>query len=159
MYFRQMTKVLFVCLGNICRSPMAHGIFRDKIRKYKLDVVTDSAGTSGFHMNEPPDFRAISTLRAKGIEILDLRSRIITSEDFDEFDFIFTMDSNNQKDVLKMARNHQSAVLPEMVMNVAHPDQNISVPDPYYDDHQGFEHVYSMLDEALEILAKRFLNS
>jgi protein-tyrosine phosphatase len=122
-------------------------------------VVTDSAGTSGFHMNEPPDFRAISTLRAKGIEILDLRSRIITSEDFDEFDFIFTMDSNNQKDVLKMARNHQSAVLPEMVMNVAHPDQNISVPDPYYDDHQGFEHVYSMLDEALEILAKRFLNS
>lgn len=153
-----MTKVLFVCLGNICRSPMAHGIFRDKIRKYKLDVVADSAGTSGFHMNEPPDFRAISTLRAKGIEILDLRSRIITREDFDDFDYIFTMDSNNQRDVLQMALQHQSSTLPEMMMNVAYPNQNISVPDPYYDDHQGFEHVYSMLDEALELLAKRFLN-
>ncbi len=147
-----MKSVLFVCLGNICRSPMAHGIFRDKIEKLGLKISIESAGTSGYHIGQSADQRAISTLRAKGIDILDLRSRLLIPSDFDTYDFIFTMDENNQSDVVKMARKNNHTNFPEMIMNVAFPNENISVPDPYYGGNIGFEEVYKMLDTATEIL-------
>ncbi|UTW66723.1 low molecular weight phosphotyrosine protein phosphatase [bacterium SCSIO 12643] len=153
-----MKSVMFVCLGNICRSPMAHGIFRDKAQKKGLKVHIESSGTSGFHVGEHADPRSISTLRSKGIDILDLRSRKFDFVDFKDYDFIFTMDQQNQSDVLRMAKAANSQNTPEMIMNLSHPGENISVPDPYYGGTTGFEDVYQMLDESLDVLIEKIEN-
>ncbi len=153
-----MKSVMFVCLGNICRSPMAHGIFRDKAFKRGLKIHIESSGTSGFHVGEHADPRSISTLRSKGIDIMDLRSRKFTSTDFNVYDFIFTMDQQNQNDVLKIAETVNSQNMPEMIMNLSYPGENISVPDPYYGGATGFEDVYQMLDKSLEVLIKKIGN-
>jgi len=152
-----MKSVLFVCLGNICRSPMAHGIFRDKAKKAGLHVEIESAGTSSFHNGQTSDERAIATLHSKGINILDLRSRLFVETDFDDYDYIFTMDSRNQKEVTRMVDRLGHVNTPEMVMNLAYPDENISVPDPYYGGSTGFEDVYKMLDESLDILVEKLV--
>lgn len=148
-----MTKVLFVCLGNICRSPMAHGIFRDKVLKKGLHIEIESAGTSAYHLGEHADKRAIATLRAKGIDIMDLRSREFVASDFDYYDYIFTMDESNQKNLLKIKSN--KAAIPHMIMDLVRPGEHVSVPDPYYGGNMGFENVYQMLDEALEMLIQK----
>ncbi len=150
-----MKSVLFVCLGNICRSPMAHGILRDKAEKANIDVEIESAGTSGFHLGEPADSRAISMLQSKGIDILDLRSRLFIAADFDTFDYIFTMDSSNQLDLLNIRKDMGHPNYPQLVMNLSYPTENISVPDPYYGGATGFEDVYKMLDGSLDELIKK----
>lgn len=150
-----MKSVLLVCLGNICRSPMAHGIFRDKAEKAGLDIKIESAGTSGYHVGEPADERAIATLKSKGINILDLRSRQFLESDFDDYDYIITMDESNQNNLMRIANELEHTNIPEMVMNLSYPTQNISVPDPYYGGSTGFEDVYKMLDEALSVLIER----
>lgn len=147
-----MKSVLFVCLGNICRSPMAHGIFRHKAQLAGLHIEIESAGTSAFHNGASSDERAISTLQSKGIDIKDLRSRLFISSDFDDYDYIFTMDSSNQNDVSDMAKRINHKNLPEMIMNLSYPGENISVPDPYYGCSTGFEDVYQMLDSAMDEL-------
>ena len=154
---RTMEKVLFICLGNICRSPMAHGIFRAKAEQHGLDFEVESAGTSSFHNGQTSDPRAIETLRSKGIDIMDLRSRLFVDTDFDEYDHIFTMDSQNQRDVMKMAENLNHKNLPKMIMEEAFPGEHISVPDPYYGGASGFEDVYQMLDKAIDKLILRLL--
>ena len=143
-----MKKVLFVCLGNICRSPMAHGIFRDKVKKQNLPFLVDSAGTSAFHAGEAPDKRSINTLLNKGMDISDLTSRQFLPSDFDEFDVIITMDKENQKNILRLAHQHHSKNLPKMMLSFIPGKSNLSVPDPYYDQLDGFEKVYQMLDVA-----------
>lgn len=150
-----MKSVLFVCLGNICRSPMAHGLLRYKAKNVGLIVSVQSAGTSSFHVGETSDPRAIATLKSKGIDILDLRSRLFVPSDFDDFDYIITMDASNQQNVLKMAKEIGHINHPEMVMNSAYPNEEISVPDPYYNTVSGFEDVYKMLDESLDELIKK----
>lgn len=147
-----MKSVLFVCLGNICRSPMAHGIFRNKVSESGLKIMIESAGTSAYHVGEHSDERAIETLRHNGIDILDLRSRLFVESDFDDYDYIFTMDSQNQQDVLHMANKIGHSNLPKMVMDVKFPEEHISVPDPYYGGPTGFVNVYNMLDDALNQL-------
>jgi protein-tyrosine phosphatase len=147
-----MKSVLFVCLGNICRSPMAHGIFRYKAQLTGLEIDIESAGTSAFHIGEHADERAIATLQAKGIDIMDLRSRLFIDTDFDDYDYIFTMDSSNQTKLIQKANINGHSNTPEMVMNLAYPNENISVPDPYYGGQTGFEDVYQMLDKALDEL-------
>ena len=149
-----MKSILFVCLGNICRSPMAHGIFRYKANKAELNVHIESAGTSAFHVGENADPRAISTLKSKGIDIMDLRSRLFIPTDLDDYDYIFTMDLNNQENVSKIADQHNHSNTPEMIMNLIYPGENISVPDPYYGGTTGFEDVFQMLDQALDQLIK-----
>ena len=147
-----MKSILFVCLGNICRSPMAHGIFREKAQKAGLKLNIESAGTSAHHIGEHSDNRAIATLQAKGIDIMDLRSRLFVASDFDDYNYIITMDTANQRNVLRMANQIGHENTPEMVMNLQFPDENISVPDPYYGGQTGFEDVYQMLDGALDEL-------
>ena len=149
-----MKSILFVCLGNICRSPMAHGIFRYKANKAELNVHIESAGTSAFHVGENADPRAISTLRSKEINIMDLRSRLFVPSDLDDYDYIFTMDSSNQANVNDIATQHQHSNTSEMIMNLIYPGENISVPDPYYGGTTGFEDVFQMLDKALDQLIK-----
>ena len=145
-------KVLMVCLGNICRSPLADGLLRKKIAQLGLDVEVDSAGTSGYHTGEAPDARMRETARSVGCPIDDLRARQFLQEDFDRFDLIYVMDKSNQHNVLSLARTEKDAEKVRMILNESHPDQNLEVPDPYYGGAQGFMHVYELLDKATDVI-------
>lgn len=149
-----MTKILMVCLGNICRSPLAEGILRDKVQKLKLDVKIDSAGTSDYHIDQHPDKRTILNAKQHGIDISKLRGRQFNVSDFDAFDTIFVMDSNNFKDVISLARNEDDKKKVELILNRVHTNSNKAVPDPYFGGEQGFENVYQLLDEACDVIAK-----
>ena len=143
-----------VCLGNICRSPMAEGVLRARIEESGKKVMVDSAGTSDYHTGESPDYRAIRTLEKRGIDISGLSARQFTVKDFDVFDHIFAMDASNMMNILSMARNDDDRKKVALILNVSHPDSNRSVPDPYYGGMEGFEEVYQMLDDvSLKILS------
>ncbi len=147
------TKILMVCLGNICRSPLAEGILRSKL-PYE-DFVVDSAGTSGYHIGDPPDRRSVEVARKYGLNISHLSGRQFSNRDFDEFDFIYVMDQSNFENVNKLARSKEDLEKVKMILNEIYPNQNHDVPDPYYGGTQGFENVYKMLDEACSIIANK----
>lgn len=151
-------KILMVCLGNICRSPVAEGILRKKIEKRGLDALVDSAGTSNYHIGEHPDKRSILNAQKKGLDISKLKARQFTLRDFDDFDKIFVMDSSNYGDVIEQARNAYDRKKVEMILNVLYPDSNMSVPDPYYGGEQGFENVFTLLDRACDVIADSLEN-
>lgn len=136
-----------VCLGNICRSPLAEGIMKDKAQEAGLDWQVDSAGTGAWHAGEMPDRRSIQTALKHGIDLTDQRARQFRPHDFDRFDKIFVMDVNNLRDVLRQARSEDDRRKVELMLDQIYPGQERSVPDPYYDD-DGFEEVFHMLDEA-----------
>ncbi len=135
-----------VCLGNICRSPLAEGVMRHLINQKGLDWTVDSAGTSGFHNGGLPDLRSIEIAKAYGIDITDQRSRKFVFEDFERYDQIYVMDSNNYQDVIRLATSddHRSKV--SLLLNATYPGMNRGVPDPYYEG--GFEGVYRMIEKA-----------
>lgn len=147
--------ILMVCLGNICRSPLAEGILRQKIKEKNLPWTVDSAGTAAYHVGEAPDPRSIAVAKAHGIDILDQRGRQLTVSDFDQFDLILTMDSSNYQNAIRLARNDAERAKVRLIMNFAEPGQNRSVPDPYWDNN-GFEGVYKMLDQATESLIQHY---
>lgn len=146
-------RILMVCLGNICRSPLAEGILRSKI--ISDTVIVDSAGTSGFHQGELPDSRSIAVARLNGIDITNQRSRKFLVEDFDNFDLIYAMDQSNYYNILDLARNNEDESKVRMILNESHPNQNLNVPDPYYGGDKGFDNVFRMLDEACEFIASQ----
>ncbi|RSC93875.1 low molecular weight protein-tyrosine-phosphatase [Tenacibaculum singaporense] len=148
-----MKKILMVCLGNICRSPLAEGILQSKLSSKSF--IVDSAGTSGYHVGELPDGRSIEVARKYGVDITNQRSRKFTKADFDKFDMIFAMDQNNYTDIVALSENEEQHEKVKMILNELYPDENRSVPDPYYGGDQGFENVYKMLDEACEIIASK----
>jgi len=148
-----MHKVLMVCLGNICRSPLAEGILKSKVNS---DIVfVDSAGTAAYHIGKLPDERSIEVAKKYGIDITNQRARKFVVKDFDEFDVIFAMDESNYQNILSLARNNDDEQKVRMILNEIHPTKNLSVPDPYYGGNQGFENVYKMLDEACELITKK----
>ena len=149
-------KILMVCLGNICRSPLAEGIMQHKARLAGLDWVVDSAGTGFWHAGEMPDSRSVKTARQFGIDITGQRARQFQSADFGRFDKIFVMDTQNLRDVLRHANLDEHRTKVDLILNQIHPGQDRSVPDPYYDD-DGFERVFRMLDEACEAFVTRHL--
>ncbi|HAW52744.1 MAG TPA: protein-tyrosine-phosphatase [Flavobacteriales bacterium] len=142
--------VLMVCLGNICRSPMAQGILEHKIKQHSLAVGVDSAGTASYHIGEPPDQRAIHKSFQKGIDISEYRARQFTTSDFQDFDLIFAMDESNYNDILTHAQNDQDKHKVHLILNKIYPGQNMSVPDPYYGGDDGFENVFKLLDSACD---------
>jgi len=142
-----------VCLGNICRSPLAEGILKSKL--FRANVVIDSAGTGAYHINEKPDQRSITIAKKKGIDITSQRARKFLVKDFDEFDIIYVMDNSNYRDVIKMARNEDDIKKVKMILNEVFPNENLDVPDPYVGGNFGFKNVYKMLDEACDIIAKK----
>lgn len=144
-----------VCLGNICRSPMAEGLMKAKIAKYGLKAVVDSAGFEPFHTGDPPDRRAILTLQEQGIDISGQQSRLFRVTDFDRFDRIYVMDNNNYLDVKSMARSDADLNKVDFIMNAAKPGSDQPVPDPYYDGYMGFPTVFRMLDAATESIAQQ----
>ncbi len=143
-----------VCLGNICRSPLAEGILRAKTEKLGLNVKIDSAGTSNYHIGEHPDKRTVLNAMNHGIDVSKLKARQFIVDDFDAFDRIFVMDSSNYSDVISLARNNDDKRKVELLLNCVYPMSNMSVPDPYFGGEQGFENVYILLDKACELIAE-----
>lgn len=143
-----------VCLGNICRSPLAEGILRKKLEEHGVtNVIVDSAGTSNYHTGECPDARSIRNALSHGVDISGLKARQFTVDDFDEFDLIYAMDTSNYGNVMMLARNERDRRKVQMLLNVIYPGTNMSIPDPYFGGEQGFENVYVMLDKACDMIA------
>lgn len=138
-----------VCLGNICRSPLAEGILRKKIEERGLGWEVDSAGTGDWHLGERPDPRSIATAFRNGIDITGQRARRIGSSDLERFDLILAMDRSNYQDVLRLARSEAQRSKVAMILNYLQPGSDDSVPDPYWDD-DGFDHVFNLLELACE---------
>ncbi|MAO08666.1 MAG: protein-tyrosine-phosphatase [Alteromonas sp.] len=147
------TRVLMVCLGNICRSPLAEGILKSKVDSSK--VVVESAGTGGWHVGEKPDERSIDVARKHGLDITDQRGRKFSAYDFENFDYIFVMDNSNYRDVVTLANTKEEKEKVQLILEEIFPGDNVDVPDPYYGGNQGFENVYQMLNEACEKIANR----
>lgn len=141
-----------VCLGNICRSPLAEGVMRAKIEEHKLNWEVDSCGTSNYHIGENPDPRSQENALSHGIDISKLEGRQFTKQDFEEFDKIFVMDSSNYNNVIKLADNQAQIDKVDLLLNQSNPGSNNNVPDPYYGGPQGFENVYQLIDEACETI-------
>ncbi len=143
-----MTRLLFVCLGNICRSPAADGIARAMVAQQGLDWRIDSAGTGAWHVGHPPDNRMISTAAARGIDLSGLRARQAEPDDFLRFDHIFAMDESNLADLEQIRPPEATAELSLFLANA-------DVPDPYYGGDDGFERVLDLICERMEILFHR----
>lgn len=150
-----MTKILMVCLGNICRSPVAEGILKYKLKDQGLDdVFVDSAGTSGLHAGEAPDKRAVESARRHGVDISSLIARQFTAKDFDEFDYIYVMDKSNYENVLSMARSEGDKKKVKLILNCHEPGCDRPVPDPYWSGEEGFENVFNLLDCAADAIIR-----
>ncbi len=148
------TRVLFVCLGNICRSPMAEGLFLDKVKKSGLEdqISVDSAGTSGWHINEAPDKRMRAVAERNHIH-LPSRSRKLLPEDLQNFDIILVMDESNLENTKELAGEQKELHAKIFKMRDFDPDhKGADVPDPYFGGDEGFEEVYQMLDRSTEEL-------
>ena len=146
-------KILMVCLGNICRSPLAEGILASKLPKDVFSV--DSAGTGNYHIGKQPDKRSITTAQKNGLDISKQKARQFSVKDFDAFDYIFAMDTSNYEDILSLAKNENQVKKVDLILNQLFPNENVDVPDPYYGVQNGFDQVYQMLDEACTILAEK----
>lgn len=145
-------KVLMVCLGNICRSPLAEGILALKVDPDKVQV--DSAGTAGYHIGESPDDRSILVARKHGIDISGQRCRKFAAQDFREFDIIYAMDRANLKDILNLASTDQQRNKVKLLLDEVSTTTR-EVPDPYYGGQNGFEKVFQLIDEACEVIADK----
>lgn len=146
-------KILMVCLGNICRSPLAEGILKSKIDSTK--ILVDSAGTGAWHAGSLPDKRSIAVAKKNGIDLTDQRARVFLPEDFTRFDKIYVMDHSNYVNVCKLAPNDQAIDKVQLILSESHPDKNLEVPDPYYGGDSGFDDVFDMLDEACEKIKEK----
>lgn len=148
-----MTKILMVCLGNICRSPLAEGILKSKVDSSKYFI--DSAGMGDYHVGELPDKRSIQVAGENQMDITDQRARQFKMEDFDEFDWIYAMDNHNYRRILALAKTEAHQAKVKIILNEVFPDENLDVPDPYYDSVFAFRNVYKMLDEACDKIAEK----
>lgn len=147
------TKILMVCLGNICRSPLAEGILQSKLPKDQF--IIDSAGTGSWHAGQLPDKRSIETAKKHGIDITNQRARQFKLTDFEDFDYIYAMDISNYKNILSLAPSEMAKSKVKLILNELFPNKNIEVPDPYYGGQDGFEEVFKMLDEACNVIVKK----
>ena len=147
----QRVRVLFVCMGNICRSPTAQGVFRKLLQQEGLDVLieTDSAGTHAYHSGEPPDPRAQETALRRGIDLSDLRARRVEPEDFADFEYVLAMDQDNYHSLARMCPRGAERKL-MLLMDFAPHMRTREVPDPYYGGETGFERVFDMVEAASE---------
>lgn len=148
-------KILMVCLGNICRSPLAEGILASKLPKNKFTV--DSAGTGSWHIGHSPDERSIAVAKKYNINISNQKGRQFSRNDFDSFDYIYVMDNSNYSNVIELAQNQDQKEKVHLILNDLFPNENVDVPDPYFGLPNGFEIVYNMLDEVCDVIAKKLI--
>ncbi|WP_144394315.1 low molecular weight protein-tyrosine-phosphatase [Pleionea sediminis] len=151
-------KVLFVCLGNICRSPTAEGVFRQRVDENGLadDIEIESAGTSGYHAGEFPDTRAISAAHRRGYDISSITSRQVSMSDYEEFDYILAMDRSNLSYLIDSAPNHHESKI-QLFLEFANGFREKEVPDPYYGGDKGFDHVIDLIESAADGLLNHLL--
>lgn len=154
-----MVKVLFVCMGNICRSPTAEGVFRHLVKQAGLDdkIQIDSAGTHAYHVGEPPDARATAAAMNRRIDLTDQRARKVQREDFDRFDYILAMDQGNYADLQYLVGHDGQHPKLFLFLDFAHNPGTREVPDPYYGGADGFEHVLDLVQSASEGLLAHIL--
>ncbi len=143
-------KILFVCLGNICRSPMAEGILKKKFNELGIDGIIHSAGFEPYHEGQHPDPRSVSTARKHDIDISSKVARLFSVEDFDDYDKIFVMDSMNHADVMRVTRDDDDRNKVDFLLNLVNEGSNDEVPDPYYGGANGFDKVYNMMNLACD---------
>lgn len=148
-----MTRILMVCLGNICRSPLAEGILRSMVNEEH--IVIDSAGTAGYHVGNPPDARSIAVAKKHGIDISQQSCRKFLPSDFDDFDIIYVMDKSNFNDILVQARNQNDKEKLKLLLEEAFLEEK-EVPDPYYGGNDGFENIFKMISIACQAIAKKY---
>lgn len=149
-----MIRILFVCLGNICRSPTAEGVFRHRAIEagfrdsYVGDLFIDSAGTGAYHIGEKPDRRSRKAAASQGVDLENIRARKLTLQDFSDFDYILAMDQENLSNMKSLCPEHHQKKL-HLFMNFARNCPGITeVPDPYYDDQKAFDRVFNIVDRA-----------
>ncbi|MFN4284268.1 MAG: low molecular weight protein-tyrosine-phosphatase [Alphaproteobacteria bacterium] len=145
----QPIRVLFVCMGNICRSPTAEGAFRAEVAKAGLSdrILTDSAGTHGYHIGDPPDPRSIQAAARRGIDISDLRARLVRADDFSRFDHVLAMDAQNHAALATLCKAERKDRL-RLFLDFAPELKRRDVPDPYYGGDAGFEDVLDLCEAA-----------
>lgn len=151
-------RILMVCLGNICRSPLAEGILRKKAEEHALPLKIDSAGTSNFHIGENPDIRTIKNALKNGVDVSMLVARQFKKQDFEEFDIIYTMDQSNYTNVIALAEHDAHINKVRMILNELYPEKNMPVPDPYFGGKEGFQHVFELLDAACNKIIEKIKN-
>lgn len=137
-----------VCLGNICRSPLADALLKKKVAELGLNIEVDSAGTSDYHIGGEPDKRTQENALNHGLDMSFLRARQFTKKDFDTFDLIYVMDKSNESNVLSLTTNSNHKDKVKLILDLLDDTKYNEVPDPYYGGEQGFETVYTILDQA-----------
>ena len=142
-----------VCLGNVCRSPLAEGILASKLPKDKFFV--DSAGTGDYHVGKQPDVRSIAVAKKNGIDITKQKALQFSEKDFEDFDYIYAMDHSNQQDILELTNTPSHEKKVNLILNELFPSENVDVPDPYFGVENGFTNVYQLLDEVCEVIANK----
>ena len=148
-------KILMICLGNICRSPLAEGILAAKLPKQKFKV--DSAGTGSWHIGHPPDERSIAVAKINGLSISSQKGRQFIATDFDTFDYIYVMDSSNYDTVISLAKNQEQIDKVQLILDELFPNEKVDVPDPYFGLTNGFNIIYQMLDEVCDVIAEKLI--
>lgn len=141
-----------VCLGNICRSPLAEGILKSKTKNLEVD----SAGTAGYHIGKQPDFRSIDIAKKHDINLKNQRARQFSTRDFDDFDKIYVMDNDNYSKIISLARSQEDMDKVDLILNEIYPKEYKSVPDPYYGGDEGFQNIYNLLETSCEVIAKKY---
>lgn len=147
-----------VCLGNICRSPMAEGLLRRKVQEQNLNVFVDSAGTANYHIGSPPDHRMIETAKSRGTDIQQLRARQFSRKDFRDFDVIYVMDESNLTNVKSLSANETELQKVKLILDELYPNESMKVPDPYYGSMNDFMEVYDLLDKVTDVIIKKIKN-
>ena len=145
-----------VCLGNICRSPLADGVLKQKVSQFGLDIVVDSCGTSSYHVGELPDERMMKIAMSHGCDLSMLRARQFVKSDFIEFDVIYVMDASNYNNVIALADSKKDKEKVKFFLNETHPNSNMAVPDPYFGGEQGFEDVFKLVDDATDVIIEKY---
>ena len=152
-------KILMVCLGNICRSPLADGLLRHKVQRDGISATVDSAGTANYHTGGPPDERMTETAMNNGIDLSSLRARQFGVSDFDSFDLIYVMDHSNYHNVTRLARGEEDVQKVKLILDeLGHSNTIQEVPDPYYGGQAGFDHVFDLLDRATDVIIEKLKN-
>lgn len=146
-------RILMVCLGNICRSPLAEGILASKLPKEKFTV--DSAGTGSWHIGHAPDSRSIAIAKKHKLNISKQKGRQFNTNDFEIYDYIYVMDKSNYDDIIELSKTQEQKNKVQIILNELYPSENVDVPDPYFGMPNGFDIVYNMLNEVCEIIAKK----
>ena len=151
-------KILMVCLGNICRSPLAEGILQHKAGQAGLQWSVESAGTGAYHIGQPPHKLSMKVAKLNGIDISKQRARQFRKDDFEQFDFIYVMDSSNYNDVKRISGKHWNENKIDLLLNEMYPGRNVAVPDPWYGTEEGYHEVFKMIDEACNVIISKYDN-